>query len=136
MTDNSNSLAAAALARKIASKECKAKFNEYDAATTEHRAALALTKDRLFLEELRAAWARQEITCAAWKATRRAWLVAVEAYCAADYVYCDARFEAVKIEIRMNDNAETRAAYGKAIRAKKAAVNRECKARRAAAAKF
>jgi hypothetical protein len=126
--------AAAALARKLARKECNKKFNALEKVEIEHRAALALTDDRVSWDDLRDFRARQEITGAAWLDARRAWFVAEAAYCAADVAFQDAAFEVAKLNIRANDNAETRKAYGKAIRAKRAAIDREYKAIRAARA--
>ncbi len=124
----------AALARKLARKECNAKFKALEKVEIEHRAALALTDGRLPWDDLVAAWALQKITGAAWLDARRAWFVAEAAYCAADVAFQDAAFEVAKLNIRANDNAETRKAYGKAIRAKRAAIDREYKAIRAARA--
>ena len=136
MTTPTNT-AAAALARKLARKECNARFDALEKVEIEHRAALALTDGRLPWDDLVAAWAVQKITGAAWLDARRAWFVAAAAYCSADVAFHDAAFELAKVNIRANDNAETRKAYGKAIRAKRAAVNREhkaiCAARTAAA---
>jgi hypothetical protein len=130
MTDT----AAAALARKFARKECNARFDALEKAEIEHRAALALTDGRVSWDDLRDFRARQKITGAAWLDARREWFSATAAYCSADADYCGAIFEQAKVNIRLSDNAETRKAYGKAIRARKAAVNREHKAISAARA--
>lgn len=133
MTTPTETVAAAALARKQARRECNARFDAFEQAQAEHRAAMALTDGRVSWDDLREFRARQEVTSAAWYATRRAWLMSVVTYCTADADYCGAMFELAKVNIRANDNAETRKAYGKAIRARKAAINREAKAIRAAA---
>ena len=128
MTPTTDTVAATALARKQARRECNARFDALEKAEIEHRAALALTDGQVPWDDLIAAWALQKITGAAWLDTRRAWFAATVAYCSADADYCGAIFEQAKVNIRLNDNAETRKAYGKAIRARKAAVNREHKA--------
>lgn len=134
MSTKTNTADATALARKLARKECNAKFAILEMAEIEHRAALALTDGRVSWDDLRDFRARQKITGAAWLEARRAWFVAVADYCAADYEYTKELFEIAKSEIRANDNQDTRKAYGKAIRANRAAAKREQKAKRAAAA--
>ena len=151
--ENTNTAADAALARKLARRECNAKFAVVE-KIREEMLAINAANDALqarrycttgvrltdadaetLNQDLQTCEARGAASVDAWRPANRAWLVAVAAYCSADYEYTAALFEVAKSEIRANDNEDTRKAYGKAIRAKRAAVNREYKAKRAAAAK-